>query len=138
MSKWVSWRLALVPVASVFLLTAGSGQGQAPPPDVPPLPDIGPAPLARPMVPQATAPVSVEDLMNQLERLRKEKAEIEKRERAVLQQLKERLKQQGERLSKMGIAVTPPSPGPDTKDVGLPLVPPKDAPDNSNRPPAAK
>ena len=105
-------RVTMIPLACLALLTVGSRQGQSqvkndgPPRIVPPIPDVA---LPVPVAPRAPAP-TVDDLINKLESLRKAKAEIEKQELAVAEQLKERLKNQSERLSMLGIIAVPPAP----------------------------
>jgi hypothetical protein len=108
------------------LLTASAQTGQpqpatAPPPPRDDLPDIK-LPTAQPAPTPAPAP-TVEDLLAQLEKLRKQKADLEKQEQAVVAKLHERLKDQGDRLNKLGV-ITPPPPPPEEKDF----------PDDSPRP----
>lgn len=140
----MSWQVALLPVACLLLLTVASGQGQPPSTGAPPVPsfdpDVPPAKPAatRPVVPPAAS--SVDDLISKLESVRKQKAELEKQEQAVLQQLKERLKQQGDRLSKLGVLPTPPAPPPppDVPTIFIGPDPLKDGPDKVTRPPGSK
>jgi hypothetical protein len=66
-----------------------------------------------------SAPATLEALLVQLEQLRKQKAELDAKEKALLGQLAERLKELQERMSKLGVAPVPtPSPAPvaDKKD----------------------
>jgi hypothetical protein len=65
-------------------------------------------------VPTPAAPPTVEDLLAQLETLRKQKAELEKQEKAVVAKLQERMKDQADRLNKLGIII--PAPQPEAKD----------------------
>jgi len=68
-------------------------------PTVPPTPE--PAPATEP---------TVEALIKHLEQLRKQRADLEAQEKAVVTKLRERLKDQGDRLTKLG--VLPPAPLP--------------------------
>jgi hypothetical protein len=78
-----------------------------PPPDIK-LPTVTPAPAPAP-------PPTVEDLIKHLEHLRKQKADLEAQEKAVVAKLQERLKDQSDRLNKLGINLPGP-PIPDVKD----------------------
>ena len=72
---------------------------------IPPLP-TQPIPV---LAPPATPPTAtVEDLIRQLEQLRKQKADLEQREKAVAAKLQERLKEQSDRLTKLGILPSQP------------------------------
>jgi len=51
-----------------------------------------------------------------LEQLRKQKADLEAQEKAVVAKLQERLKDQKDRLSKLGVLPQAPPPPPDAKD----------------------
>jgi hypothetical protein len=109
---------------------------------MPPVPEVRPsAPLAtlpdRPAFP-AEAPVpdtakasarpaptsTVEELIGQLEKLRKQKADLEKQEKDLVAKLQERMKDQADRLHKLGIILpAPPSPGAkDAVDAITPLL----------------
>jgi len=110
------WAVALTCLA---LLTFGTGRGQPQPPDEPPriralggtdpTPAEPPGPTTRP-----AAPLSVDDLITRLEKLRQQKAEIEKQEREVVDQLREIVRSQADRLSKLGVVLAAPDP----KDAG--------------------
>jgi hypothetical protein len=65
----------------------------------------------------------VDELINQLEQLRKQKAELDAKEKGLVGQLQGRLKNQTERLTKLGIAV-PTAPPPAAK---VDAIPPVDA-----------
>src|SRR5262245_51853473 len=113
MSKRTFWRLWLLPVACMLLVTAGSGQGQAPPANVPPLPSVGVYPPAPPAVPQVTppAPPSVDELVAQLAKVRQQQSELAKQEKALVEQLRARHQAQTETLIKLGV-LAPPAPPP--------------------------
>ena len=70
------------------------------PGDASPLP-TQPAPMVMP--PAAPPQPTVEDLIRNLEQLRKQKADLEKAEQAVVLKLKERLKDQRDRLTNLGV-----------------------------------
>jgi hypothetical protein len=97
----------------------------APTPPIPPLDlpivpgtQIPPAPSA-PVAP-ATKPTpllqSVEELLGELEKLRKQKAELEKQEQALVAKLHDRLKDQTDRLHKLGVAAAPAVAPPPARD----------------------
>jgi hypothetical protein len=86
-----------------------------PPPDIK-LPTVNLTPVP---VPALVPPPTVEDLLAQLQKLRQQKAELEKQEQAVVAKLQERLKDQADQLKKLGIvipAAAPPPPQPEVKD----------------------
>jgi hypothetical protein len=102
-------RLAVLPLAFLGLLAFGGAQAQLPRTLDEPQPLKPPAvevPLKA--VPPAEAR-TVDELVSKLEALRKQKAEIEKQEKAVAEELKARFKQLEERLAKLGVLPgTPP------------------------------
>jgi hypothetical protein len=122
------WRRGALPLSALVLLTIGSQSGspQAPPPPVD-LPRIGSTP---PVAQAIESPPTVEAIIDQLEQLRKQKAELEAREKTLVNQLKGRLKNQSDRLQKLGVApVQPPPPAKeDVKflDAVVPPVPARD------------
>src|SRR5437773_1848755 len=88
------------------VLMCGDGYPQQPP--GPALPAIPP-----PAVPAAPAPppsTTVEQLIDRLTELRKQKAELERREQLTIKELRDKLRAQSERLAKLGIAPEPPAP----------------------------
>ena len=131
MSRRMLWAGAVSVVC--LAAVAYTGRGQTPKEDVPPIPKIT---LDLPPQP-AVKPPAVDDLIANLEALRAKKAELEKQERAVTEQLRERLQHQADRLSRLGILVTPPAPA-ITPRIDLDMPPIKEALDNFVRPPAPK
>ena len=117
------WRMSILPITAFALLTFGSqsGRPQAPPPQNDP--PIGIPKMLTPPVPPAPVP-TVDTLIEQLKQVRKQKAELEAREKAVVGQLQGLLKNQNEELRKLGIEVAPePRPAPlidDRKEADLP------------------
>ena len=138
---WVRRGMA-VAVACVLLVTVGSRPGypQPPAPDpaipLPPIavnkfklpPDIKPAPPA----PVAKPIPTVDELIATLEDLKRQREELDKKEKSVAEQLKERLKAQQDRLSKLSVLGQPKQPAvvPDTPkvDFDLPPLPAASAP----------
>jgi hypothetical protein len=97
----------LLPATAVAMLTLGTQYGRPQAPDVKPAPPgiDQEIPLDPPVKPAAPPPPpSVESLIDQLEQLRKQKAELEAREKALIEQLQGRLKNQSDRLQKLGVA----------------------------------
>ena len=72
MSKRMSWRLAVVLVACLLMLAVGSGQGQPQATDPPRFPSVD---VQNPPAPPAP---TVDDFIVQLEKLRRQKADLEK------------------------------------------------------------
>ncbi|HJZ91917.1 MAG TPA: hypothetical protein VKE40_13675 [Gemmataceae bacterium] len=131
-------RRGVVPVACLLLIALASGHGypqtekvapetpkpvrlvddlQPPKDDSPPrraVPNVDPPPPVRGATPAAAQ--TVDELINRLEDLRKQKAELEKQEKAVVEQLRERLKSQTDRLAKLGIVPLAPEPREERKD----------------------
>jgi hypothetical protein len=134
--NWVR-RGTAVAVAGVLLVTAGSQYGypQPPAPSTPlPPPAIDPLP-SQPLIAAPVpdkGPATVDELIVTLENLRKQKEAIEKQEKVVAEQLKERLREQQERINKLGL--NSPRSEPKTAEVpkreavelpGLPDLPPR-------------
>jgi hypothetical protein len=85
-----------------------------------------PAPIA-PVVPAPTPGTSVDQLLDRLTDLRRQKAELEKQELLLVKQLHDKLKAQTERLEKLGLApepLKPPLPREEVKaeEFRLPLI----------------
>lgn len=106
------------PVSVLLLggLIAVAAVGQTPPPapadpllpSPPPIPVAveapRPAPLPQNIPPQAVPAVpTVDQLLDQLADLRKQKEELDRKEQAVVKALKDRLASQTERLRKLGV-----------------------------------
>lgn len=64
---------------------------------------------------------SVDELIVQLEQIRKEKAELEKREQVTVSQLQSQLKNQTDRLAKLGIVPPLPIPQDNPKSIEVPI-----------------
>jgi hypothetical protein len=97
------------------MLTIGSQNGRPQVQDEKPAPpridrEIPLEPLTKPASP------SVETLIDQLEEIRKRKAELEAREKALVEQLQRRLKNQSDRLQKLGVVPAEPSSKPKTNE----------------------
>ena len=139
-------RRGVLPLSCLALLTVWTQAGrpqpapaQVPPPpqvDLPPAPPLPPAredmiPASLPLptrpapavAPPAAPPTAtVEDLIRQLEQLRRQKADLERHERDVIAKLQERMKDQAERLAKLGV-VPPALPVPEARDVADGITP---------------
>ncbi len=106
----MSDRVAFVSVALLIACGAAVSQQPTPPPVV--LPSGPNIPAVNPPLPPPTvvvpvsppAPSSVDDLLNQLERVQAEKAALEKKEQELKAAIRKKLDAQAERLKKLGIA----------------------------------
>src|SRR5262249_51648793 len=118
----ISWRRGAVPFVCVLLVAVGHRAAQ-PPTGVAPVTPTGPAvptppgglavPSIGPTVPQVPTPPpapTIDQLMEKLEQLRKQKADLEKEEQAVTAQLRTALQKQKERLAKPGDGEPAPAP----------------------------
>jgi hypothetical protein len=127
---WVRRGMA-VAVACLLLVTVGSRPGYPQPKELPkptrePVLDVRPAPpndrIPAPVAPQ---PPTVDQLIAVLEDLKRQREALDKREKAVAEQLKERLKEQQERLAKLGLNPVKPEK---IEVPGLEFVPPPAVP----------
>jgi hypothetical protein len=121
-----TWRPGLVLLAAFVLLvvTSEDGYPQAPlpvPTIAPPMPSLPANHVALAPVPHQQAP-TVEQLLDQITAVRAQKAELEKREQALVGTLRMKLAAQKERLTKLGIAESAPSPRPLVGDVPPPVI----------------
>jgi hypothetical protein len=120
-------RLAVTLVAGVLLFTVASegGYPQVPPPAVPTLEPVAPplpaSHVARIPAVQQQAP-TVEQLLDQITAIRAQKAELEKREQAIVGALRTKLAAQKERLTKLGIAEKAPTPRAQADELPPPIV----------------
>jgi hypothetical protein len=102
------FRIVILPLAFFGLLAFGGANGQQPP---------GTTDGPQPLKPSGSGlsqraievPATVEALVTRLEALRKQKAEIEKQEKAIIDELKKVYKQLEERLTKLGVLPPPTS-----------------------------
>jgi hypothetical protein len=107
----VSIRTVLVSTALLAVCGAAASQPQPPPRLEFPIPSP-PASVPPPEVPvpadfkKPTAPVekSVDDLLNELERIQAQKAALEKQEQELKAAIRKKLEAQAERLKKLGVA----------------------------------
>ena len=95
---------------TLFLIYgARTADAQGPPPDLPPSsPPVAPDPLAAqlpPPLPDARnmATMSIEELAQQLLEIRHQRADLEKAEKALIERLKARIRQQNEILRGLGV-----------------------------------
>lgn len=94
-------RIAIVPLVFLVLVAFGGANGQVPAPSVE-LPPRSPEPANQSIEKPTPAP-SVDQLVSKLESLRAQKAEIEKQEKLVAEELKKRFAELQERLAKLGV-----------------------------------
>ena len=117
--------------AALVLLTAvaAAAYTQSQPPTVPPLPSpqVVPSDVAAPLTPTVRAgqsippqvvPVApkeptVDEMLDSLEKLRAQKAEIEKREQELVAAIRRKIEKQSERLERLGVAPRPAARTPD-------------------------
>jgi hypothetical protein len=109
----------------VLLATVGTVYTQAPPP-IPATEGIAPQSLpATPTVGSAaSAPKerSINQLLDEIQTIRAQKAELERKEQALKAEVRKLVEQQNERLSKMGLGA-PVQPPPAAVDFALPVTP---------------
>jgi hypothetical protein len=117
-------------LAAVFVCVAmlGIAGGQPPPADVPPLTKSPPPPSAADAIgggglipvpsvhptapPVAGVPPTFDALVQELQAVRRQKAELEKREKAITEALLKKFAEQKSQLEALGIPVNPPKPAP--------------------------
>jgi hypothetical protein len=106
----------------------GNGHS-APLPERPAFPAEAPVPDTAKTPTRPVPAPTVEDLIGQLEMLRKQKVDLERQEKELVANLQERLKEQANRLAKFGIlppVILPQAPPPpevkDTVDAITPLL----------------
>jgi|SRR5688572_25917435 hypothetical protein len=101
-------------------------------PQVPPGPSL--EPLSLPKVPQAApqpVELTIEQLLDEIEKVRAQKSELEKKEQALMVEARKKLGKQTERLNRLGLGSAPQPP------VQLDFVPPTGiAPPGAGTPPS--
>ena len=107
-------------VLGLLVVAVGTVYTQAPPPspnDLPTLPTI-------PKQNLATEP-TIDQLLDRIEKIREQKAELEKQEQAAVAEMRKRMVKQTERLNKLGLgaSVPPPVVNVTAPDAG-PAIPP--------------
>ena len=102
-------RKPIVAAAGLLLLACGIALAQQPPPplgpaSVPPL-SFDP-PSVSPLAPPVASPEqTLDQLLDAMEKLRTQKAELEKREQELLKVIQRKATQQKERMDKLGVNV---------------------------------
>jgi hypothetical protein len=86
----------------------------------PPAPSTPPTPATKP----APAPQTVDQLLAELEAVQKQKADLERQEQALKAALQERLKDQQDRLKKVGVVPVPAVPAATRPADGKDMIPP--------------
>ena len=104
---------ALPPPAGVAPAVPAPDIGPARPPAgyAVPVQPVGPerlAPLVVPATPPPAPEPSIDQLLDRLEKLRQQKDELDRQERAVTEQIRESLRKQRERLGRLGVEEAPP------------------------------
>jgi hypothetical protein len=104
-------------IAVLVLLVVGVGMvyTQTPPPSPPDLPKV--PSLGLPAIPEekpAAEPKepTIDELLNKIEKIREQKAELDKQEQAAVAEVKKRMVKQTERLNKLGLGAPVPAPPP--------------------------
>jgi hypothetical protein len=95
-------------LAAVCSLTALAQQGlpeRSLPPTSPP-----PAETRLPVPPPPAKAVTIDELLNKLDSIKAQKAALERAEKETVTLLKEKLKEQKDRLRKLGVSVEEPPP----------------------------
>ena len=98
-------RLPTAIVALALLAVAGVGYSQIPPPAIGLLPPPPHEVQLVPVLEQSAAPQeqSVEQMLDTVDALRLQKAILEKREKAIIEELNKKVEKQSERMRKLGI-----------------------------------
>ncbi|MBN9517366.1 hypothetical protein J0H58_02430 [bacterium] len=99
-------RLLLVPVLLVAAGGVALTQSPGPVTPMPVYPDfrvqVAPTPVASTLPPRP-AEKSIDKMMDQLDAVRAQKAELERQEQALVKEIRERLEKQGDRARQLGI-----------------------------------
>lgn len=126
MRKRTPWRVVVVPLSCLlFLAVVGPGRSQ-PPGAGATVPDKIPTiSVTRPDTRAPNPPSrSLDDLLAQLAKVREQRAELEKQEKALVEELRARHQAQTEALIKFGVLPLPapraPKAGPDIPDISIP------------------
>ena len=126
-----TWCVGVLLLASLLFGTAAiDGQPLPPPADQikdPLVPRLEIPSLPTGAVP-APQPQNIDQILNGIAEVRAKKAELEKQEQALLKSLKDRVKEQNERMIKMGISLSDPLPKPEEKKAPLDGIPFIEAP----------
>jgi hypothetical protein len=98
-------------VGGVLLAVAAVCVGQAPPPS--PTSPAVPFPLVQtPAASAAAKDTSIDELLSRLDAIKAQQEELEKAKKEAVSLLKEKLKQQKQRLQKLGVSVEEETPPP--------------------------
>ena len=103
-------RLPAVLVAASLLAIGGIGYSQVPQPGSLPPPGIPSFPSPSTSPPPSMPEPTVEQMLDSLESLRVQKAELEKRERELVASINKKIDKQTERMKKLGLEKPPAAP----------------------------
>ena len=105
-------KLPAVLVAASLLAIGGVGYSQVPRPGTIPPPGVPsfPSPLLSPSPPAPMPEPTVEQMLDSLESLRVQKAELDKKERELVASINKKIDKQTERMKKLGLEKPPAAP----------------------------
>ena len=105
-------KLPAVLVAVSLLAIGGVGYSQVPQPGTIPPPGVPLFPVPQPLPPSPLPEPTVEQMLDSLESLRVQKAELEKKEREIVASINKKIDKQTERMKKLGLEKPPVVPAP--------------------------
>jgi ABC-type Fe3+-hydroxamate transport system substrate-binding protein len=108
-----------IAVAALLAIAGGVAYSQAPKP-APPAPGTS-APAPPELIPPSGVPVvpvapaapqekTIDQILDDLERVRLQKAELEKKEQELIKEARRRLEKQADRANRLGVVPVPPEP----------------------------
>ena len=106
-------KLPAVLVAASLLAVGGVGYSQVPQPGTIPPPGVPHFTVRQPSPPAPLPEPTVEQMLDSLEALRVQKAELDKKEREMVASINKKIDKQTERMKKLGLEkppATPPAP----------------------------
>ena len=103
-------RLPAVLVAASLLAIGGVGYSQVPQPGAIPPPGVPLLPVPQPSPPPPLPEPTVEQMLDSLEALRVQKAELEKKEQEMVASINKKIDKQRERMKKLGLEKPPVAP----------------------------
>jgi hypothetical protein len=92
---------------AVLLAACGVALTQPPPAPGPNIPPVSPPLATPPVIPTPPPPPTLDQLLDQLEQVQTQKAELAKREESLRQIIRKKLDEQDQRLKKLGLAPMP-------------------------------
>jgi hypothetical protein len=127
-----------VAVLVVVVVAAGTVYTQSPPDVIPP-PDVPTTLPGAATKPPPTKEPTLDELLDQIERIREQKAELDRQEKLLAAEARKKIVKQTERLNKLGLGtpvppmidtttapnLIPPAPSPVLPGAGTPLLQPR-------------